>query len=119
MKNHILNYRKTKDTYVAYRKTGYSRKFFEEHRQEIALHKAAKVAFDQLGTEILPTVRELNEEYDTVLRGKKVAYAEYRTAKKEIQEYLKARKNVVMFYRGEVEKDKRIPIHFHEKACFL
>lgn len=35
LKKHILNYRKTKDTYVAYRKAGYSKKFLEEHRQEI------------------------------------------------------------------------------------
>ena len=109
LKKHILNYRKTKDVYVAYRKAGYSRKFFEEHRQEIALHKAAKAAFDQFGAEQLPAVRELNEEYDAVLRRKKAAYAGYRTARKEMQEYSRARKNVVMFYRGEAEKDEREP----------
>lgn len=109
LKKHILNYRKTKDTYVAYRKAGYSRKFFEEHRQEIALHKAAKAAFDQLGTEKLPTMRELNEEYDSVLRSKKVAYVDYRIAKKEMQEYLKAGKNVNIFYKDDIENDKREP----------
>ena len=79
----------------------------EEHREEITLHKAAKAAFDQLGTEKLPTIRELNEKYDTVLRGKKAAYAEYRAAKKEMQEYSKARKNVNIFYKDDVENDKR------------
>jgi len=83
--------------------------FFEEHRQEITLHKAAKAAFDQFGTEKLPTIRELNEEYDAVLREKKADYAEYRTAKKEMQEYSKARKNVVIFYKGDAEKDEREP----------
>ena len=110
LKKHILNYRKTKDVYVAYRKAGYSRMFFEEHRQEITLHKAAKAAFDQFGTEKLPTIRELNEEYDAVLREKKADYAEYRTAKKEMQEYSKARKNVVIFYKGDAEKDEREPV---------
>ena len=110
LKKHILNYRKTKDTYVAYRKAGYSREFFEEHRQEITLHKAAKVAFDQFGEGKLPTIRDLNEEYDAVLRGKKAAYAEYWVAKKEMQEYTKARKNVIIFYRGDVEKEKREPV---------
>ena len=110
LKKHILNYRKTKDVYVAYRKAGYSRKFFEEHRQEIALHKAAKAAFDQLGTEKLPTIRELNEEYDTVLRRKKAAYAEHRMVKKEMQDYSKARKNVNIFYKDDVEHDKREPV---------
>ena len=31
-----------KDVYVAYRKAGYSKAFFEAHREEITLHKAAK-----------------------------------------------------------------------------
>ena len=110
LKKHILNYHKTKDAYVAYRKAGYSRKFYEEHREEITLHKAAKAAFDQLGTEKLPTVRELNEEYDAVLRRKKAAYAEYRTARKEMQEYSRARKNIVMFYKGDAEKDGQEPV---------
>ena len=70
LKKHIVNYRKTKDTYVAYRKSGYSGKFFEDHREELTLHKAAKEAFDQLVTDRLPTIRELNEEYSKVLTQK-------------------------------------------------
>ena len=49
LKTHILNYAKTKDVYVAYRKAGYSKAFFEAHREEITLHKAAKQAFSELG----------------------------------------------------------------------
>ena len=104
IKKHILNYRKTRDTYVAYRHSGYSRDFFEEHRMEIALHKAAKAAFDQLNVEKLPTIRELNEEYDRVLRDKKKDYAEYRSARKVMQEYLRARQNVELFYKEEAER---------------
>lgn len=104
IKKHILNYRKTKDTYVAYRRSGYSRDFYEEHRMEITLHKAAKSAFDQLNVEKLPTIRELNEEYDRVLRDKKKDYVEYRAAKREMQEYLRARQNVELFYKEETEK---------------
>ena len=48
LKTHIINYVKTKDVYADYRKCGYSKKFLEEHRQEILLHKAAKSAFDEL-----------------------------------------------------------------------
>lgn len=46
LRTHIVNYAKTRETYVAYRKAGYSRKFREEHEQEILLHQAAKNAFD-------------------------------------------------------------------------
>lgn len=48
LKTHIINYSKTKDVYVAYRKAGYSKQFFEAHREEILLHKAAKEAFGLL-----------------------------------------------------------------------
>lgn len=34
LRTHIINYAKTRDVYVAYRKSGYSKKFLEEHREE-------------------------------------------------------------------------------------
>ena len=42
MRTRIINYAKTRDTYVAYRKAGYSKKFLSEHESDITLHKAAK-----------------------------------------------------------------------------
>ncbi len=88
MKTHIINYSKTRDVYVAYRKSGYSRKFFEEHRESITIHKAAKDAFDKLGLKKLPRVKELSAEYARVLAEKKAAYPEYRKAREQMQEYL-------------------------------
>ena len=35
LKKHIVNYAKTRDVYVAYRKAGYSKKFRSEHAEEI------------------------------------------------------------------------------------
>lgn len=104
LKKHILNYSKTRDTYVAYRKSGYSKKFFETHREQITLHKAAKEAFDQLGVKKLPRIKDLNSEYAEVLTSKKKAYAEYRAARAEMQEYVKARKNVEQFFALEKEE---------------
>lgn len=111
LKKHIINYSRTKDVYIAYRKAGYSKKFLEEHREEIALHKAAKAAFDQLDADTdtatasrgfrkggarkkIPTIKQLNQEYAQVLADKKKAYAEYRTARKTMQDLLIARKTV-------------------------
>ena len=62
LKTHITNYAKTRDTYVAYRKAGYSNKFLGEHEEKILLHKAAKAAFDELGMEKLPTMERLKED---------------------------------------------------------
>ena len=48
LKTHIINYAKTREVYVAYRKAGYSKKFKAEHESEILLHQTAKKAFDEL-----------------------------------------------------------------------
>lgn len=49
LRTHIINYSKTRDVYMAYRKAGYSKKFYEEHTADLLLHKAAKQAFDKSG----------------------------------------------------------------------
>ena len=41
---------------MAYRQAGYSKKFREEHEEEILLHQAAKNAFDEMGVKKLPKV---------------------------------------------------------------
>lgn len=74
MKKHIINYAKTRDVYVAYRKAGYSKKFLAEHEADILLHKAAKKAFDEMGVKKLPTVKSLQAEYAALLSEKKKLY---------------------------------------------
>lgn len=94
LQTHINNYSKTRKVYEAYRKTGYSKKFFEEHREDIQLHKAAKQAFDQLPDKKIPSRKSLHEEFHQLLTEKKKAYAEYRQIKKDMQEYLVAKQTV-------------------------
>jgi len=94
LKKHIINYAKTRDLYTAYRKAGYSKKFYEEHTADLLLHKEAKAAFDGLGVKKLPTVKTLQTEYAKLLSGKKKAYGEYHKAKKEMQEVVIAKSNV-------------------------
>ena len=107
LKQHIINYSKTRDVYVAYRKSGYSRKFFEEHRESITVHKAAKEAFDKLGLKKLPRVKELSAEYAEVLVQKKSAYPEYRKAREQMQEYLVAQKVAAVVLDKERELQKQ------------
>ena len=94
LKKHIFNYAKNRDIYTAYRKAGYSQKFYEEHRAELALHKAAKAAFDELSVKKLPTVKTLQAEYAELLSQKKKAYGQYHAAKKEMQDILTAKANI-------------------------
>ena len=101
LKTHIINYAKTRDVYAAYRKTGYSKVFLETHREEITLHKAAKAAFDEAGLQKLPKVKELDAEFSELLTKKKAAYPDYRKARNEMQELVRAQKNVERFFAGE------------------
>ncbi|MCH3972758.1 MAG: relaxase/mobilization nuclease domain-containing protein [Oscillospiraceae bacterium] len=94
LRTQIINYSKTREVYTAYRKAGYSKKFLAEHEADILLHKAAKKAFDELGVQKLPRVKELQIEYATLLEAKKKAYAEYQQARQEMQEVLTAKVNV-------------------------
>ena len=63
LKTHIIQYSKTREVYAQYKKSNWSPRFAAEHLQEIALHKAAKKAFDALGVKKLPNVSDLNAEY--------------------------------------------------------
>lgn len=94
LKKHIFNYAKTRDIYTAYRKAGYSKKFYEEHRAELTLHKAAKAAFEELAVKKLPTIKTLQAEYAELLSQKKKVYGQYHTAKKEMQDILTAKANI-------------------------
>lgn len=107
LKKHIINYSKTRETYESYRKAGYSRKFFEAHREEITLHKTAKQAFDELGVKKIPKVKELSAEYAEILSGKKAAYAEYRKIRDEAQELLIAKRNMDSLYEAENKEEQQ------------
>ena len=94
LRTHIINYAKTRETYLAYRKSGYSKKFCDSHIDEILLHQAAKKAFDELAVEKLPTVKKLQTEYAQLLEKKKEAYRQYRGVREEMRQLLTAKANV-------------------------
>lgn len=86
LKTQIINYSKTRDVYDAYRKSGYSKKFLEEHEDDIIVHRAAKKAFDELGIKKLPTIKSLQVEFAEKLAEKKEAYAELKKVRDELRE---------------------------------
>ena len=107
LRAHIVNYARTRPVYDAYRKAGYSKKFLEEHREQITLHRAAKNAFDEANLKKLPKVKELDAEYSALLSQKKAAYPAYRKARDEMQELKKAQKNVALFFAEEKDPKEK------------
>ncbi|MDO4961506.1 MAG: hypothetical protein Q4E57_06605 [Eubacteriales bacterium] len=63
--------------HAEYKKHGYSNKFFEENREALTLHKAAKEAFAEFKGKKIPKIKDINAEYAEILARKKQAYAEF------------------------------------------
>ena len=112
LKKTIIDYSKTRLVYEAYRKAGYSKKFYEEHRAEITIHQAAKKKFDALGTKKIPRVKELSAEYAEILAEKKQTYQEYREARSEMKKNMIIQKNMAMLTgRESVPERNEQPSH--------
>ena len=108
LRGHILNYVKTRDIYQAYKASGYSKTYFESHRQALTIHKAAKEAFNQRDLKKLPRIRDLNAEYAQLLERKKKNYAEYRQQKAQMQDWLMAQKIVSVMLDEKEQKETEI-----------
>ena len=102
LKKAIVNYSKMRPVYDAYRRSGFSKKFFEDHREELTLYKAAKETFGKT-TGKIPSYKELTAEYEAVLSKKREAYAEYKKIKEDMQDLLIAKRNIDMFLGKESE----------------
>ena len=65
----IRNYSRTKEVYTQYRESGWSVKFYQEHRQEIEDHKNAQAVYSCHDGK-MPTLKELTAEYDELKERK-------------------------------------------------
>lgn len=106
LQQHIINYSRTRSTYVAYQKAGYSKKFRQEHEADILVHQAAKKFFDNQGLEKLPTVKSLQKEYSELLSRKKEIYPEYRKLRAEMKDLLTVKANVDRLLNMETQSGK-------------
>ena len=93
LQKYIGQYGKTHDVFKKYTASGWDSDFYEIHRADIILHRAAKKYFDGLGLKKFPKMNELKQEYATLDSKKKKLYDGYNTMKKNSHELLKAKKN--------------------------
>ena len=94
LKKQIINYSKTRDIYVEYRKVGYSKKFLEVHKEEIQMHKAAKESFEKLGVSKIPMIKELNMQISESYDKRRNILEEYYQLKEEMRKMMVVRENV-------------------------
>ncbi len=101
MQNAIIDYSKNKKYFDEYKASGYSKKYYSQHEEEIIRFKAAREIYKEVGDKNLLNLKKLREEYGTVLEIKKSEYQEYKELRKDIYDYYIARKNLEMLYGEE------------------
>ena len=101
MQNAIIDYSKNKKYFDEYKASGYSKKYYSQHEEEIIRFKAAGEIYKEVGDKNLFNLKKLREEYGTVLEIKKSEYQEYKELRKDIYDYYVARKNLEMLYGEE------------------
>ena len=94
LKKHIINYAKTKEIYTAYRESGYSSKYYESNTENILLHQSAKQGFDSISSKKIPSIRDLQQEFNSCLDSKKVILKDYVKQKYIMKESLTVQSNV-------------------------
>ena len=65
----IRDYSRTKEVYTQYRESGWSVKFYQEHRQEIEDHRNAQAVYSSHDGK-MPMLKELTTEYDELKEKK-------------------------------------------------
>ena len=115
LKTHIINYARTRDIYAAYRKAGYSKKYYDAHESDILIHEAAKKAFDDLALKKLPTVKSLQAEYSDLLVQKKLDYAALAKARDEAKRLQIYKANTELLLRTDAEEQRQTRERQQEK----
>lgn len=106
LRQHIFNYSKSRKIYMEYKTRKFDANFFEEHREPLTLYQAAKDAFKKYDGPI-PTIRELDAEFQKLVKEKNQIYSEFKIARTEMMELLSAKQNVEHFLgeQNRLEQD--------------
>ena len=115
----IRDYSRTKEIYTQYRESGWSVKFYQEHRQEIEDHKNAQAVYGSLGGK-LPTLKELTAEYDGLKEQKENDQAVLNELKPKLTDLKHIRYNYDVLERDSAPNSNQHVIpkdhHFDEHA---
>ena len=94
LQKHISVYIRTKDVYARYRDSKFNKDFYEAHRADLTLRKAAKNHFDSLGLQKLPTIEMLKKEYVMLSAEQKKINSGHKENREEMLALLMAKQNV-------------------------
>ena len=106
LKQHILDYGRTREVFAEYQRLGRPDDFLEAHRAEIQIHLAAKKAFDEYKPKRVPKLKDLNLRLSKLSARQKTQYEEYRETRKNMQRWQAIQQSIESSL-NRVEKEKR------------
>ena len=101
----IRDYRRTKDVYRQYQESGWSSRFYTDHREEIEAHKKAQAVYSAHEGQ-MPTLRELTTEYDALRAQQKRDYAALTELKPRITTLNHVKFNFDILLRDTLPEDR-------------
>ena len=115
----IRDYSRTKEVYTQYRESGWSVKFYQEHRQEIEDHRNAQAVYSSHDGK-MATLKELTAEYDRLKEQKESDQAVLNELKPKLSDLKHIRYNYDVLERDSAPNSNQHVIpknhHFDEHA---
>ena len=116
----IRDYSRTKEVYTQYRESGWTVKFYQEHRQEIEDHRNAQAVYSSLDGK-MPTLKELTAEYDRLKERKENDQAALDKLKPKLTDLKNIRYNYEILERDSAPNSHQHVIpkdhHYNEHAA--
>lgn len=110
----IRDYRRTKDVYAQYKASGWSPKFYNEHRVEIEEHKKAQAVYSSVDGK-MPTLKELAAEYDTLKAEKEADDATLEELKPQLKTLNHIKYNFDVLERDYLSEEKDLRREEHQE----
>ena len=103
----IIDYAKTRKVFESYKKSGYSKKFYQEHETELLIYKAAEKVYKSVPKGQMLNMKKLRDEYGRIFDEKKMLFGEYAKLNKDMHEYFIAKRNLEMLYQQDKQKNEK------------
>lgn len=110
LKNNILTYVQSNDLYKEYKASKFSKQFYEKNKDNLDAYIDAKHYFDSINLDKkLPKIKDLNEEFQEVLKQKREAFNELLPLKREYRKHLIYQENIktLLNYQQEPKVKQR------------
>ena len=90
----ITDYRRTRDVYIQYHDSGWSKEFYEAHKDQIDTHMAAKQSYDAVHGQ-MPKLSEISEEFDKLKAQKHADRSDLKVLSGELKEIHNVKANLI------------------------